>query len=280
MLLSGLHVLYSRRARQRLSSPESGLHRQKGTAVDTEFKTILGLTSAGREFATSNAPSAMSASARPVAAALLALTGAFAAPAAADDDGSGLYVSLSGLYVFPTDSDWSETDVDGLSKGKIDLENSIGVLGAVGYGLSTNLRVEFEIGYRALDVDRVTVTVDDGNSANESHSSKGDIRTLSVMANGYYAFGDGRIMPYIGGGLGIARHKGNYEEEPGDWLRGKDTVFAYQAMAGVGYGLSETTELRLGYRYFATEDWDASDVDKLKASYRTHNIEAGVSVRF
>ena len=36
-------------------------------------------------------------------------------------------------------------------------------------------------------------------------------------------------------------------------------------------------EARVGYRYFATAD---ADFDGLEASYGTHNIEAGILIRF
>ena len=54
-------------------------------------------------------------------------------------------------------------------------------------------------------------------------------------------------------------------------------VLAYQGMAGILYPLSETTEFRLGYRYFSTAE---GDFDSAKASYRTHNVELGLAFRF
>lgn len=57
-------------------------------------------------------------------------------------------------------------------------------------------------------------------------------------------------------------------------------MFAYQAMAGVGYPMSDSTEIRGGYRYFATGDGEFEDVSGIRASYGTHSFEAGVVFRF
>jgi len=54
-------------------------------------------------------------------------------------------------------------------------------------------------------------------------------------------------------------------------------VFAYQVMAGVEYPFSEAMAAKIGYRYFATSQ---ADFDGLKASYGTHNFEAGILFRF
>ena len=48
-------------------------------------------------------------------------------------------------------------------------------------------------------------------------------------------------------------------------------------MAGVRYSLSETLELRFGYRYFATQD---GEYNAATASYASHNIDAGLRFRF
>jgi opacity protein-like surface antigen len=51
-----------------------------------------------------------------------------------------------------------------------------------------------------------------------------------------------------------------------------DTVFAYQAIAGIGFPLTHVTTLDLHYRYFATAD---ADFDDFEGEYETHNFFAG-----
>ena len=106
------------------------------------------------------------------------------------------------------------------------------------------------------------------------------------MANGIYSFKFGKLRPYAGLGLGLARHAIESEEtsievdgetEDLSKVSENSTAFAYQGMVGVGYALSDNAEVRLGYRYFATAKADFDGVDM---TYGTHNFELGLLYRF
>ena len=221
-----------------------------------------------------------------------ALASSLIANAATAQDSIGdTYLSVSGLYVVPTDSDWTYTD-EGVTLGTdIEWDAGFGLLLAYGFGTEDGLRGELEVGYRKADLDGlkgisassggVEVSIEDFEVGVD-----GDITTLSLMGNGIFTFGEGQLKPYIGAGLGLARHDGTVDgqtvtieegEIPIEETSGDDVVFAYQLMGGVGYEMSETTELRLGYRYFATGD---ADFDGEKMSYASHNFEAGILIRF
>ena len=208
-----------------------------------------------------------------------ALALALAPTAATAEWSDSLYLSLGGLYLLPTESDYAVESEDGgetyTSKETLELESGMGFLIAVGAGDDVGLRGELELGYRKLDWDKFK---SDGSDAD------GDYTTLSFMANGIYAFeASDRMRPYVGVGLGLARHSAtNEDEEDGPLFDVDDTVFAYQGMVGLGFPLSEKTEARVGYRYFATADADYGiDVNQIKgASYGTHSIEAGIRFRF
>ena len=106
------------------------------------------------------------------------------------------------------------------------------------------------------------------------------------MANGIFSQKVWRVKPYVGLGIGVARHSGKFGKQSVE-VGGKDFIydgasedkfaFAYQAMAGVAYPLSDAVDARLGYRYFATS---TADFDGLKATYGTHNFEVGIRFRF
>ena len=201
------------------------------------------------------------------------------------------YMSISGLYVVPTDSDWSSSDEGTTYSTEVKWDAGFGLLFAYGFGTEDGLRGELEVGYRKADLDElkgfsveeggVEVSVDDFELGVD-----GDVTTLSLMGNGLLSFGEGQVRPYIGAGIGLARHDatlgvpdtttagegGNNEE-----LSEDDIVFAYQVMGGVGFAMSESTEVRVGYRYFATGD---ADFDGDEVSYASHNFEAGVLIRF
>ena len=77
-----------------------------------------------------------------------------------------------------------------------------------------------------------------------------------LLFNGYYDFStSSAFAPYVGGGLGVA----NIEAEGFGVdaipvvLDDDDTVIAYQLMAGLGYDISDRTNIFAEYRYFGTD---------------------------
>ena len=203
------------------------------------------------------------------------------------------YGSISGLYVVPTDSDSSYKDEGFTVSADLEMDAGFGLLAAFGYGADVGLRGEVELGYRTVDLDKFDGLKIKGNGVDVSlgdPSIEGDVSTLSLMFNSIYAFEAGRLRPYLGAGIGIARHDGTFDKQTFEFvLEGEsyadelpkvsedDIVLAYQGMAGVAYPMSETTEVRLGYRYFGTSD---ADFDGTRVSYGTHNIEGGILFRF
>ena len=199
------------------------------------------------------------------------------------------YISLSGLYVVPLDSDYSEKSDGTTFASDLEMDASFGLLFAFGYGADVGLRGEVELGYRKVDLDKFDGLTSRGDGETTSYGTfpvKGDLTTLSLMANGIYVLDAGKLRPYFGVGIGLARHDGTIDEqtlENAEYVAAvekvsdDDTVLAYQGMVGVAFPLAETTEVRIGYRYFATAD---ADFDGTEASYGTHNLEAGILIRF
>ena len=226
-------------------------------------------------------------------AASLIVIAAFAPAVALAQSAPGLnstYISVSGLYVSPTDSDLSTTGGGYTLSTDLEMDSGFGLLIAFGYGADVGLRGEVELGYRKNDFDKLNGGTLRGPDTNISVSGefpyKGDVTTLSLMANGIYAFEAGRLRPYFGVGFGVARHDATEDaqtvtigEESLDYPKSSedDTVLAYQAIVGAAFPMSETMEARIGYRYFATAD---ADFDGTEASYGTHNLEAGILIRF
>lgn len=222
-----------------------------------------------------------------LAAALVPATAWAAEPMAEE---RSYYASFSGLYVSPADSDLSYTDEGYTISSDLKMDSGFGALLAIGYGPSLGLRSEVEFGYRKLDFDELDGGKLTGNGVDVSVEGKlpykGDVTTLSLMLNGVYAFEAGPVRPYLGLGVGMARHDATSDAQTAtiggvEYSLGKssddDIVFAYQFMGGVGYAMSESTEVRIGYRYFGSGD---GDFEGLKTSYGTHNFEGGILVRF
>lgn len=186
---------------------------------------------------------------------------------------AGFYGSLSGAFLVPPDAEVTGEGDFGRDSADLSMKNGIGILAAGGYSMPNGLQAEVEFGYRGLDMGTL-----------EGIEFDGSVNTISLMANGRYSFETGKFRSYAGVGLGLARHAAQIDGISVDF--GGDTfnfrsdfsentmAFAYQGMAGIGYALSDTTEVTLGYRYFATGNIDLDDGDEM--TYGTHTIEAGV----
>jgi len=186
------------------------------------------------------------------AAAMVASAGvvmAFATPGLAAD---GPYFGLYGGANFVEDS-----DVEGGGEAELDTGGVFG--GVLGYSHSLdrmgldniNFRPELDLGYRTNQLDSLS-----GNGAGAgSGNLDGDFNTFHAMANTWFDYELGRFKPYVGGGLGVAvvsldDAQFNNTSIPDD----EDTVFAYQAGAGVAYQLMRQWEVSVDYRFFETED--------------------------
>ncbi len=169
---------------------------------------------------------------------------------------TGPYVQF-GLGV----SSLKEDALEDNNGAKIGYSTDSGISGSagLGYKISNGFRIDGEYTYRDNEIKAMGI--------------KGNIESHSLMANGYVDIPTGgKITPYIGAGAGVS----NVSDGDVD-----DTVFAYQGMAGLSYAVSEQTAIQLGYKYFATSTpkYDVG-FGKVKAPYRTHNLELGVRYSF
>ena len=173
-------------------------------------------------------------------------------------------------------------------------KNGFAVRGMAGYAFPSGFRVEAEIDYRRhhtgnLDVKSPgslvelaapgvaaafglpgTTSYADlpalGQMAAQNavtatpQTINGNFSMLAFMANVDYDFDTGsRWVPYIGGGLGVATISIDTETPSGTPLADdRDTVFAYQVGAGLGYEFpleaGRSITVSLDWRYFATQD--------------------------
>lgn len=184
---------------------------------------------------------------------------------------SSWYVSVGAGLTDTRDSDWSESG----NNGTIGIKNTANFSGAVGAHLTQNIRTEFEVSYRKADFKNISLN--GGGSA----SLNGNLETWGFLANGYYDFNAiQKFSPYLSVGLGAAHHKGSISAvgsigTPG--ANASDTVFAYQAGAGVSYPVTNKTSIFAGYRYFGSSE---PNFDGLKAKYGANEFNAGVRFNF
>jgi len=131
--------------------------------------------------------------------------------------------------------------------GKLSDAGGSGLLGAgVGWHLSQNFRVDGTATYRGW------YSLDETDGAGTHFKS--DVKSWSVMANGYYDFPLAWGGSYVGAGIGWAQNKvasgtasnsGITFDAPG----GTSSGFAWSLMAGVGVPVSSTLIADFGLRY-------------------------------
>jgi opacity protein-like surface antigen len=113
---------------------------------------------------------------------------------------------------------------------------------------------------------------------------RGNTNSWSFMANGYYDFNPkGMVNPYLGGGLGYATTEVVFEPSEIPVASDRDGGFAYQAIGGMDFELSEAFRLFGEYRYFGTSDV-ATELSllpgELDIENRAHMINFGVRFHF
>ena len=197
------------------------------------------------------------------------------------------YVSGNVGAAILQDADVTDTFAGGSITGDVEFDSGYGVSGALGHAWGP-FRLEGEISYRKNDLDKVNVTsltvAGVVFTALGSASLGGDISSLGFMANGFYDFDTGGPwVPFVGVGIGAARVNIDITSVAGiaTVYDQSDTILAYQAAAGIGYKFTPKIMGTLSYRYFVTSDPTFNDgVDQIETEYRSHNIWAGLIVRF
>lgn len=155
---------------------------------------------------------------------------------------NGWYVGLEAGGNWIEDSDVVE---DGFLPPAItSFDTGWAALGTVGYGWH-NWRAELEFGYRSNEID----TVNDG----AVRTGGGKFDELSAMFNILYDLPLTEKMGlFVGAGAGgdFIDYENNTTTHVGVLIHDDDAVFAWQAMGGVNYQLTSSTDLFLAYRYF------------------------------
>jgi OmpA-OmpF porin, OOP family len=136
---------------------------------------------------------------------------------------------------------------------EVSFDPGYSITGALGYDLG-QFRVEGEIGYRTVDIDKVRVGAVSGPVG-------GDASALAFTANGYYdhEMGNSPLTPYIGLGLGLADTDIEVVIPGFGTIKDGDVEFVYQFMVGAGFDVSPNLVLTAGYRFFGIADSGSPD---------------------
>ena len=185
-------------------------------------------------------------------------------------DDSGWYLRGNAGYGIHSDAELSGGMVSNVHGNGMQSEGNGTFTVGGGYEFDNNWRLE-------LDVDSLETSL---GSISLVPSTKGSLRTDSLMLNALYDFEDfGRFVPYIGAGLGLVRGKGNFVAH--DFLNGavldtnpvcvgprtarqdqrcaisdSDDGLGWQIMAGLGYDITQNLTWDTHYTYLNGPELD------------------------
>ncbi len=149
-----------------------------------------------------------------------------------------------------------------------------------GYTLNGALGLDFGLLRIEGEVYRSVYSIDDINSAGFDTNAEGSFKTTAGMANIFIDLPVPVVTPFVGAGIGRAKVEADdIRFQNVDIVDDDETVTAWQARAGISFGILPLTDMTLGYRYFVTDDLNLEndvDVDKLKS----HSVELGLRVTF
>ena len=169
---------------------------------------------------------------------------ALATPALARDDSWYIEADAGGTLV---------EDMQNLvSPGFGTLNSKVGydVGGVIGYDFG-GFRLEAEASYRRAGADGFNVS-SKTTFANSSGTLTGNVSALSFMVNGMLDFGpDDGLQAFVGGGGGVGRVKVLADATGTAFdINDSDSGFAWQALAGIRYPITDHVDLGLKYRLY------------------------------
>jgi opacity protein-like surface antigen len=194
---------------------------------------------------------------------------------AGEMSGEGIYGEIRGGVNFANDADFDQTALT----GELEFDTGYVVELAGGYRHpESGVRGELALGFRGNDLDDYSIAGVSSSSLDLSVDGEADV--ISGMANLYFEPDlGGQVRPYVGAGIGAAHISAEAEVEGVKVLDDRDTVFAYQFMAGGIWEFSNNPKVgvTLGYTYFGTSDSEFSDKAGVSydSSYDSHAVMIG-----
>jgi len=134
--------------------------------------------------------------------------------------------------------------------------------------------------FEPLDVSSVFGGAVQGLTVNELlNAGNGDIEQFAGFWNLYYDFDLGRVEPYVGAGVGVARVGVTYNPSLATIVNDNKAAFAYQGRGGVTFELNDTFDLFTEYTYRGTTDLNFQNElipADLEVENRKHIVSVGL----
>lgn len=188
-----------------------------------------------------------------------------------------------GAYVsgFLGVSGFRDTDVSnrsGTLDDDVEFDPGINVGGTGGFDFGF-VRLEGELSYKHGEIS----SLDDRVNNTLYLNTDGSLGALAAMFNVFIDLHNySPVTPYFGGGIGFAtlHLDDTFGGSQTLYVRDDDTVFAFQAGAGLEIELNPMFSLDLGYRYFGTSEARFNDNAGAELELRSHNGAVGFRVKF
>jgi opacity protein-like surface antigen len=150
-------------------------------------------------------------------------------------------------------------------------------IASVALGLDTERGWRFELdgSYRYNDAE--VVFFDDGQAADLAPDADSRISAWSVAASALYGFDLGRAFrPYLGAGIGVAWVDYGIDQHisGAGLLDGRDTVPAYQLIAGFELNLTRRFDLLVDYRYWRAPGIRVEGAEGLGSVETDHRVHS------
>jgi opacity protein-like surface antigen len=199
------------------------------------------------------------------------------------------FIGVSGL-ANTTASTTDFTHVPAIvSNDEIKFDPSINVGGTGGFDFGM-VRLEGEVSYKQGDISSVNIQT--GQTNTQIGNTDGTLGAFAMMINSFIDLhNNSPVTPYIGGGIGFAvlylsdtfgtNVNGGTPISGTVFFQDNDTVFAYQAGAGLEIALNRRLSLDLGYRYFATSNASFNNTPiSTSMKFESHNGAVGLRAKF
>ena len=205
----------------------------------------------------------------------------------------GAYVSVfAGVSgVMHTDATTNDFVNGGTFNERVEFDPNINIGGTGGFDFGV-VRLEGEISYKHGEISSVSSQDVVTGATSQIVDTDGSLGALAMMFNGFFDLHNASpVTPYFGGGIGFAAL--HLTDTFGTNISGvaptrglvyaddDDTVFAYQAGAGLEIALTRQLSLDLGYRYFATSEAHFNSTPiTTNMKFESHNGAVGLRMKF
>ncbi len=205
-----------------------------------------------------------------------------ATPVLSDESSSS--VGSSGdwyVSVFAGGSSLQEVDTRYVAFGyTVEFDNGYVVGASVGRNINESWRIEGELSHAQYDANAFAFLGGANAPASEG------LEATYLLANVWYDIPtSSKISPYVGGGIGIARLKGDVLFSNGfGFLPSDDTAFTYQLGAGINFPVSSRMTIDAGYRFKVTSKTQFTDrgggPDYVNSPIESHSLQLGLRMGF